>query len=402
MSDEYDEKFFDIARMSKTPTMQRLSELGTVGTEGVWDNIGRTSAYIIDGSDNLANTHKQIIEFQHVPSEKSTAFKAFITAFNESYVSDWSEEPVYGRVDPIRMFKQTTRSITISFVVPAATEGEGFENLGRVQRLVSFLYPNYSNADNALTISQSPLIRLKVMNLVKQNLPQEQSFGGTYANHRDEDGLAGLGKGLLGAVTNVAIQHNIDNPDIGVFATAPGTIIPKAIEVTVDFKVIHEVHLGWDDEGDFSAENFPYGADIKGSKPLNYADTNAAYRNAAQTYSADLARLREEERANQQLQAAKDIAKSHFLNANGDLNMWGKHVQRRLGETKNAAAGDGSALRFGIKDRNKAAYYAGAMAVIGEDGRLNENATADDVASARAEASEAAGTLSEKSVSWIR
>ena len=94
--------------------------------------------FYVDGSDALANDGLTI-DFEHVPSGTKVYFKAFISAFNETYNSDWSEEAVFGRADPIRMFKQTTRSITLAFLVPAATLGEGYENLTRVQKLVQFL-----------------------------------------------------------------------------------------------------------------------------------------------------------------------------------------------------------------------------------------------------------------------
>jgi hypothetical protein len=40
---------------------------------------------MVDGSDSLANLRHLTISFYHVPSKRSVSFKAFITAFNESY-----------------------------------------------------------------------------------------------------------------------------------------------------------------------------------------------------------------------------------------------------------------------------------------------------------------------------
>ena len=118
------------------------------------------------------------ISFQHVPSEEDVTFKAFITTFNETYNCDWQSETVFGRSDPIHMFKNTAREITLAFNVPAATEGESFENMARVQRLITFLYPSYdgqahvgdkanqADVTNSLTIANSPLIRLRIMNIL--------------------------------------------------------------------------------------------------------------------------------------------------------------------------------------------------------------------------------------------
>ena len=87
--------------------------------------------HFVDGSDAMANKG-MTISFQHVPSEEDVTFKAFITAFNETYNSDWASESVFGRSDPIHMFKNTQREITLAFNIPASSEGESFENLARV------------------------------------------------------------------------------------------------------------------------------------------------------------------------------------------------------------------------------------------------------------------------------
>ena len=86
------------------------------------------------GTDGYANHRGAYISFQHVPSKRSVKFKAFITAFNDSYNSDWATETVFGRVDPIYLFKSTTRKITLGFKLPAESASEAFENLGRIQK----------------------------------------------------------------------------------------------------------------------------------------------------------------------------------------------------------------------------------------------------------------------------
>ena len=235
--------------------------------------------YYADGSDMLGN-RGFIVSFLHVPSEDYVHFKAFINSFNETYSSDWSSDSVYGRTDPIKMFKQTTRSITLSLIVPASSEGEGFENLGKVQQLLSYLYPSYEKVDNALTISQSPLVRMRIMNLIRKTKvvgvkPEEgaepvqgqQAYGkyqyerGSYSDHKsavENRSKSAASKGLLGIIKNVSVNHNMDNPDLGSFILADGVVVPRAIEVTLDFDVLHEHTLGWDGDK-FSDVMFPYG-----------------------------------------------------------------------------------------------------------------------------------------------
>ena len=55
-------------------------------------------------------------------------------------------------------------------------------------------------------------------------------------------------------------MHNIENPDVGVFEKANNTILPKVIEIQLNFAPIHEHTLGWLEDGSFAEPSFPYGA----------------------------------------------------------------------------------------------------------------------------------------------
>ena len=71
----------------------------------------------VDGADTYGNAGFSI-GFHHLISGKEVYFKAFITSFNETFTPDWSSESVYGRVDPIYTFRQTTRNISLNFKIP--------------------------------------------------------------------------------------------------------------------------------------------------------------------------------------------------------------------------------------------------------------------------------------------
>ena len=214
----------------------------------------------VDATDVYANAG-MVISLQHVPTGKAVYFKAFITTFNESYNSDWASESVYGRADPIYMFKQTSRSLTLAFKIPASTYGEAFENLGKVQAITQFLYPTYTNVNQAQTISQSPLVRLKVMNLAQKTLDANvgdfNSAEDCYNNYKSS---VGADNGLLGVIGNLVINHNL--VEQGVIEKGNNVVLPRVIDVNFTFNVIHEHALGWDEENKFSERVFPYGVDL--------------------------------------------------------------------------------------------------------------------------------------------
>ena len=218
---------------------------------------------IQDPSDAYANSGF-VISFYHLISNTTLKFKAYITNFNESYNSDFAAETVFGRADPIYAFRSTTRQIDLTFKVPASSTGEAYENLAKVQKLVQFLYPAYVDETNALSIAQTPLTRLKIMNLVGnmagEKLPNAgQSFSTIYSSYGPSSEAE---KGLLGAIQNVTVMHNVENDEIGVFEKANGIILPKMIEIQLNFAPIHEHSIGWKDDGTFTEPAFPYAASV--------------------------------------------------------------------------------------------------------------------------------------------
>ena len=224
-------------------------------------------------TDSMAD-RGMYLEFTHVPTGKSIYFKAFITTFAEAYKPSWATEQVLGHMDPIYMFKNTKRTISLAFVVPAENKGEAYENLGRVQQLSQFLYPTYKDPAQAQTIVQSPLVRLKVMNLVRDCSTLTFNNALSEASMFDEYDFEG--SGLLGTIPNISIDHNLAE-DTGVIEKGNKTglqaILPKAIEITLDFDPIHEHPVGWDEHDQFGVfkneegQLFPYGVQLKDYDP---------------------------------------------------------------------------------------------------------------------------------------
>ena len=258
---------FDATRLRRQKDEFKARGLKTKGTMG---------GFYVDGSDAYAN-NGMMLGFHHIPSGENVYFKAFITSFNESYSSDWSSEQLYGRADPIQMFKSTTRTIALAFNVPAASMSEAYENLANVGKLSQFLYPYYTEIKNATTIAQSPLVRMKVMNMLASQKNDET--GKNFKSFIASAGKFNASNGLLGAITSLSIAHNLDSPDHGVLEVSQGTILPKMIEVTIDFTAIHEHSMGWtmgtDASGSatgkvvFRHNSWPYGLDLDGSGPAD-------------------------------------------------------------------------------------------------------------------------------------
>jgi len=330
---------------------QTLYKKTVVGTK---DNPREVDYF--DGSDALGR-HGYIISIEHVPSGNSINFKAFITSFNDTFSQNWNSQEVYGRADPIYNFKNTNRKISLGFKMVAASESEAYENLTKAQKLAQFMYPNYTDIDGAKTVSQSPLIRLQIMNLLQKTeehvKPLDNPTGEQLYNSY---GIAN--EGQLGFFDNVTFNWNLENNDTGVFhhldsgGDATTAILPKLIEVSIgSFSPIHEQHLGWDENNRFGRtdeegvylDNFPYGA-----AETNQPRVNFEYRNQKSTIFPKPAYSENELSKDERAQAEAAIANAQARYGGMFGNMRRKRDQRRFDDGK--LSGD------------KGAYIASALA----------------------------------------
>ena len=180
-----------------------------------------------DPTDAL-ETKGQVLEFYQTFSGAEVSFKAFLTTYNESFASNWSSQPVFGRPDPLQTYQGTSRSLTLDWKVPAFSQEDAESNLIKTSTLTRMLYPEYSAVDNALTISKGPLIKIKFANLI-------------YDASRGPGGDVRT-SGLLGVITSFSWNPNIEE---GFFD--PGNkLFPKLLTLGIQFNVLHQHSLGWE------------------------------------------------------------------------------------------------------------------------------------------------------------
>jgi hypothetical protein len=206
----------------------------------------------VDGTKAL-ETAGENISFYSESTGKAVYFRAFIMGFNETYNSDWASEKVFGRTDPIKLFKDTERRVTLSFKIPAASQREALENLNKLQTLIQFLYPHYDTQVSdgrayANNITSSPLVRLRVVNFLSKEIGM---------NVKDSN-KKNAKNGLLGTISNFTVSYNFEG-QTAVIEDKERGILPTAIDINLDFSILHEKTLGWNKKNEFiGGANFPY------------------------------------------------------------------------------------------------------------------------------------------------
>lgn len=176
-----------------------------------------------DRTEVLLNKHGWQIKFTSVPTGQSVSFKAFVTKFSDTYSPSWDEKHVYGRMDPIPTFNRVGRKISIGWRIPAFSPLEGADNLTRCSTLASMLYPVYNTEKEGVSyIAGAPLLRFYFVQM-GNNTPKGNLLG--YIN---------------GAVSIVPQYEE------GVFSEMWDNAIPKLIDLSIDFTILHDFDLGWD------------------------------------------------------------------------------------------------------------------------------------------------------------
>jgi len=193
-----------------------------------------------DPQTNALANGGQNISFQRVGIGGITTifFKGYFKTFEDTFTSDFEETITYGRMDPIMNFKRTGRKISVSFDVVAGDLAEAKNNLLKIQKLAQFLYPNYDGDNDPSLIKNSPMFKVKMMNLI-----QERRDGG----------------GLLCTLSGFAYAPNFEN---GAFIEGK-KIYAKSNTIQTTITPLHFKNPGWSKvragaDDDFSQYAFPY------------------------------------------------------------------------------------------------------------------------------------------------
>lgn len=186
-------------------------------------------------------TKEFTIEIVHVPSGKKVEFGAFLNSFSDTVKPNIKSTTVYGRMDPIINYQNTTRTIDISFTVPASSLQDAAYKTTLINQLRSFQYPSYRSIGVVSGIGTPPICKVKFNNLIQES-----------------DGY------LYGYFSSVAYAPVNDS---GYLISNNNMIYAKEYKISLNFTVLHTKPLGW------SGQNFSLGNGIKGFTAVDFSDT---------------------------------------------------------------------------------------------------------------------------------
>ena len=185
----------------------------------------------------------------HLKNAETLYFSSIITEFSDTWNPNWSTNTVYGRMDPISFYSNTTRELTLGFRVISDDKHEAEENMRKVQKLIQYQYPYYKSHGGVQLLTAPPYFKFQFMNVIS------------------DGGMKELSGYINGAVQiNPGFQSKEQSQ---YFAEGNQKIYFSDITITLKLQVLHEGNVGFTDAGFIKGEQYPYGA--IGNPPANVA-----------------------------------------------------------------------------------------------------------------------------------
>ena len=142
---------------------------------------GRISSEDVKTFEDKLESEYMPFYFHDLRTNEIISFHAFITDMKDSFSVQYSDTDAYGRIDPIKIYNKTSRSISVGFWI-IATSQDDFDSMWlSVNKLTNMVYPQWSEGRQLasggksfiMPFSQiptaSPMIRLRIGDFIRSN-----------------------------------------------------------------------------------------------------------------------------------------------------------------------------------------------------------------------------------------
>ena len=265
--------------------------------------VGRLPSLAVEMIENQLEAEYVPFYFHDIRTNEIVSFHAFLSTLSDSYTPVYTDVPAYGRIDDVKIYKSTKRSINLDFIIASTNKFDFDEMWWKINKLVTLVYPQWDRGTLIVNLgvpplfiqpfSQSPkaapLIRLRIGDLVKSNFSRfalGRLFGlgeyildpisaqmvaglGGFGNAVARSFRASAGRGLAGFITNLSFEWLSDT--ITWETEAYGSRAPKMCKVTIGFDPIHDIAPGIDHAGFNRAPLYNVGQVVNSISGENHA-----------------------------------------------------------------------------------------------------------------------------------
>ncbi len=190
------------------------------------------------------------LEVQSLISGELVEVNGVMTSLSDSWSSNWNEETVYGRIDPIPTYSNTTRTISLGVdLVPLSSGDEKIlDAIGAqaiVAKLVQMLYPAHESTTgwNGSVLKAPPLLQIRLNNVI---CGKDGGFLKAYLKSlsvvTEHDGLYSV----------VDVQQSSANFDFD------NQVYYNRLSLSFDFGILHDFEIGHNKSGGIKNYSYPF------------------------------------------------------------------------------------------------------------------------------------------------
>tara|TARA_Y100001970_G_scaffold127432_3_gene157451 strand:+ start:16636 stop:19872 length:3237 start_codon:yes stop_codon:yes gene_type:complete len=188
------------------------------------DNGRISSDDVLKFEDELESEYMPFY-FHDLRTNEVISFHAFITDMKDSFSVSYTDTDAYGRIDPVKIYNKTARSISVGFWL-IATSQEDFDSMWlSINKLTNMVYPQWSEGRQLasegksfiMPFSQiptaSPMIRLRVGDFIRSNGSKfnlQKLFGLQHASGEEPKFTFGKNPGIKAEKANKDVDKARD------------------------------------------------------------------------------------------------------------------------------------------------------------------------------------------------
>jgi hypothetical protein len=163
------------------------------------NSSGRLPQEVVGDIEALLDAEYVPFYFHDLRTNEIVGFHAFLDSLDDSFNVNVTTEQAFGRLDGVKIYGGTTRSLSFGFVIAATSEEDFDEMWFRINKLVTLVYPQWSPGDEvegksrgawspkykvpfSQVVSSSPLIRVRIGDVIASNYSRfglSRFFGAT-------------------------------------------------------------------------------------------------------------------------------------------------------------------------------------------------------------------------------
>jgi len=145
----------------------------------------RIPGEIVERMENTLDAEYVPFYFHDLRTNEIVSFHAFLTRLTDSFTPSYVRTSGYGRLDEVQVYKNTTRSIALSFYVVATSKDDFNEMWWKINKLTTLVYPSWTKGTKVTVgsdatesvftqpfsqiLGASPVIRMRVGDVIKGN-----------------------------------------------------------------------------------------------------------------------------------------------------------------------------------------------------------------------------------------